>query len=197
MNCFHTPSSELPPLAPPENDKTALIMDTLERVQLDPESVLLVGSAALTLYGAQLDISSAPFTDYSRRPSDLDFLATPCYMEEVYRDGEYNGLSVARKVVSRTSTTVIRIGARDSDTLDTLQLPIDLLSTYIERGASGRHSKEAFNARQKKRFVRIGRPIDGTPIHVLRSKHLQRELKRRSTSEKALSDLRALNRALK
>jgi hypothetical protein len=86
-------SSEPTPLVPPDTEVAGRVMQTIDRADLDPEHVMLVGSAALALYGTHLSTYDPGLCRHvEERPGDVDFLSTTQYMEALYATGEHAGL---------------------------------------------------------------------------------------------------------
>lgn len=170
MALFQRNTTDHSPLIPAETLATEQIYGTLEHAPIDPEQVLLVGSAALALYGAVL---GGGMLD-ANRPGDLDFVATVEHMEDLYQQK----LGYERHI-PHSKSTVLRI--------DTPVLPIDLVSRY--RGGS----PTAYDEKLRRTMHAASRPLADTAFRVATPHLLQRELRRRQHNDsKARQDLIAL-----
>ena len=170
MSLFRRNTTDHSPLVPADTPATEHIYATLEHAPIDPEHVLLVGSAALALYGATLRDDSLGVP----RPGDVDFVATVEHMEDLYR--QKVGYE---RPIPHSKSTVLRI--------DTPVLPIDLVSRY--RGGS----PTAYDEKLRRTMHAASRPLADTAFRVATPHLLQRELRRRQHNDsKARQDLIAL-----
>ena len=171
----NTPEHQL--LQPGESAEADQVYATLEQAPVNPEEVLLVGSAALVLYGATLSSYDPVTARHAPRPGDVDFVATVDHMEDLYQQG------IGRpRPLAHSRSTVLRV--------DTPALPIDLISRY-HSGSSRRHDQKLYQT------IHASRSIAGTAIRIATPQHLIHELKgRRTLDPKASQDLAALQKAL-
>lgn len=161
------------------------IIESVEAAGLDLERCMLVGSAALALYG----ITLGPDEHGSPRPSDADLAASPFMMHELFEDGETStGVNVRLKD-NNSSRTTLRI---DTPSLRPDLLPIDLITRVNT-------SDEARNVRKfDKKFITQTLPqassiIPGTRIRLATPAHIAKDLKLGGVEDiKAANDLRKL-----
>lgn len=171
--------NELPHLTPANTEASATVLETIERLQLDPDETMVVGSAALALYGAILS-NYDPLTGESKpRPGDVDFASTASYMDHLYQNGTPTGLeAVIKPVVNRQTILRVETGA----------LPADVITRYDER-----HSMERYDARFRKVIAERSRRIEGTGMRIADYELIERELRSNAKfDQKAASDLAAL-----
>lgn len=170
--------AEYGPLIPPNTAAAEKVMATIDRVQLDPKQVMLVGSAALVLYGSRLHNDTII---ENSRPSDVDFLATTNYMESLNATGKHAGLLVTHK--PGYTNSVLR--------LDSEPLPVDLISNY-----RGDMPPSEFDQDRYALFAHVGRPLAGTAIRIASPEHIKRELRARRVdkSRRDLKDFKAASR---
>lgn len=175
-------SHEVQSLAPDDSDVSALIIETIDHLKLDPRETILLGSAALSLYGVTLDEHDAVSTPDSRRPSDLDFASTASYMNQLYTGGTPSGLRAELKTSHAPKYTILHI--------DTPAMPVDITTTY-QAGSPGmlKHDNKL-----RQRIERYAVPIDGTDMRVAAPNDLAKILKYNSSDPKARQDLAALRR---
>lgn len=177
-------SSEPTPLVPPDTEVAGRVMQTIDRADLDPEHVMLVGSAALALYGTHLSTYDPGLCRHvEERPGDVDFLSTTQYMEALYATGEHAGLAVTQRLGQSTGPVL---------QLDSTPLPIDLISRY-----KGGDSLVQFDKYRRELFARVGRPLAGTAIRIASPTHIKKELARRLVDLKARRDLEDFKVALR
>ena len=167
--------SESSPLVVADNEITRKIIETHDQyLQLDPERTMLVGSAAMALYGIHLS-DYDPLSDTKiTRPNDLDFAANPLYMEDVCANGTKKGL--AANVKSQGSDqTILRV--------DTPLLPADLITRFDDDG-----DIESFSRKFQAALDRNSRPVDGSELRIITPTKMLRELRRNSFDPKAAAD---------
>ena len=172
-------------LSPADSAASASIMETLECLQLDPRETILLGSAALTLYGVTLREYNSVSNPDSQRPSDLDFASTADYIEELYANGTTSGLHTEKKdprTHSRKYGAILRI--------DTPALPADITTTYKEKWAN----REQHDRRLRQRIERDGVQIDGANMRVASPQALAEILADISAVPKSRQDLSVLRR---
>ena len=116
MSLFKHHSEQLP-LQPADTEASERVLTTLERSNLDPHHILLVGSAALALYGVTL---SPDERTGASRPGDIDLLTTTHYAEQLYNTGK----GTVKDIVNRDHMTVLRFDAEP--------LPIDIITAPQE-----------------------------------------------------------------
>jgi hypothetical protein len=177
------------PSAVPFSLESEKVIDTIDFLRLDPEKTVLVGSAALALYGYDLHDHDPISGNYSPRPSDLDFATLPTYMNEIHADG-IHGLLAAPKPHLATLTgteTILRIPSEP--------LPADLISRY-NPDASLRRYEARFNRYWQHRSQELATP-KGTPFRIIGSRTLRHELSSRSglgkIDPKATIDLKLIS----
>lgn len=202
-----TKTFEAPGVVPPENEATKRVIETICSLELDPDQVLLIGSAALTLYGltmnpyagipsderpTQFDEEtgeqyvippqpSSPENARLSRPNDVDLAVSEPYIIDAYNN-------VVLKTVSKVPQDV-RSGHRGRRvlTLSTQPLRTDLI-------ASG-------NGRAFKKAHEQGRIIEGTQgIRIASPSLLKSELEYRAANggwgdPKARDDLNQIKSA--
>lgn len=173
-------------ITPADTPATEAILHTINHLQshegetLDPEKVVLVGSAALTLYGVQLQ--PAPHTPETPRPGDVD-LAT---------DMRYARLLEATGHVTKKHGNVSGISSGTVFTLNAdLPLPVDVIG----------REKPLFTT--KRPLTEVSIPIEGSDISIAPLSRIKRLLAIRERNERGMSgssagqDLRALHEHLR
>lgn len=172
------------PLTPPDNETTEHILATIEQLQLDKDEVMVVGSAALVLYGAKLNTYDPVFRRDTPRPGDVDFGSTPGYMEHLYQHGSPSGISGIVKPVGNRQTIL---------QFSTDHLPVDVITRYN----SDRHDIAEYDSRFRKLMRRHSRPLAGSSVGIADESYILHELRSHGRVDpKAAADLRAFRIAL-
>ena len=97
MAAFHrSNSSRLRRYSPERTDATDKVFGTIDQLKLDRDEVIIVGSAALALYGVTPP-SGHDAKKNKARPGDVDFVSTQGYYTELERNGTASGLSAKTK----------------------------------------------------------------------------------------------------
>lgn len=179
---FHC--SEHAPLRPAATPAAERVLETLERCDLNPEDTLLVGSAALALYGVTLSPhADRDVTNPVERPGDVDVLSTASYAEDVFDGREHAGFAVRKETENTNFATFLRVNSAP--------LRLDII-TYYKGGSMAR-----FDARFRARIARDSREIEGAHgIRVATERKLGQELAGRYRDPKAQRDLAELHRAI-
>lgn len=180
MGLFSRNKHETTPLIVPQSETTARIMATIEHLQLDQDEVVLVGSAALVLYGATLGQYDPIKDQYTERPGDVDFAASPEYMQKVFAEGAPSGTKPSRKDVHNNQTVV---------QIDTPYLSADLITRFQE----DRDDLSQYSTKFRQRLGKHSRPIAGTGYRIATSRSIEEELRRNFSDPKAQQDLAAFN----
>lgn len=168
------------PIIPIQSSKAEQVLATLELSGLDPEHTLLVGSAALTLYGAEL--LHDPLT-YKERPGDVDLQSTTSHAEALYAQGSYNNTPVRIKEnMNNHQTTVLQLAAEP--------LPIDLITAPQNSLAT-----DAYDSRLLRKIQSSPR-IDGSDFRVLSLQNIIRSKNILASDPKAANDLASARDAL-
>ena len=152
MALFKNKHHESTPLIPASSAEAEQVLATLERTDIDPTQVLLVGSAALALYGATLE---RDFTTGEPRPGDVDLLASTTYASQLYAAER----GTIKDLVNNNHLTVLRLSDGEPLPIDIITAPRDSLNT------------NAYDQRLYKR-IQEGRQIEGTDYRVLSLAHL-------------------------
>lgn len=179
MAAFHrSNSSRLRRYSPERTDATDKVFGTMEQLKLDRDEVILVGSAALALYGVTPPSGHDAKKDKAR-PGDVDFVSTLSYASELDMNGTPSGLTGhAKKNLSGPPILVI---------------PTRLLSADII--AHDRHASERSDKHFRQRIARDSVAVDGTNMRVATPAKLKQELASRARLDsKARADLVALRR---
>lgn len=171
------------PVVPPDTSKTAQILRTFEHSELDPSRVVLVGSAALYLYGAELETEERALLSAVHthgRPRDLDLAALPSYMRELEARAYNHGLlgSPGEETIGQT---IVKLKPVEPD-----DLPIDLITSFTQkRGNIEYHDRKFYKGMSKH-----SRPVVGTNMRITSPGVIEKELKRRARLDpKAAADL--------
>lgn len=168
--------SEQHPLTPANTPIASRILRTYELLGVDPDHAMLVGSAAMALYGITPSSYDPVLHAARERPSDLDLATDPLYMSDVFTHGTATGLSAIRKFVT-SPQTVLRV--------NTPEMPVDLITRFRD----GRNAIEQYSARFMHHLSQTSRPIDGSELRVITPTALLAELARNNLDPKAASDL--------
>lgn len=182
------------PLTPADSPAAERVLRTYELLELDYSQMMLVGSAALTLYGVEL----LPFdpidgeNTFAPRPSDLDFATRATYMQQLYDPAKPdtaqttpNGLAMRAKIM-----TAGRRGLH----ITTPELPVDLLSNFRD----GRDNLARYDAEFRRYLAANSRPVEGTTMRIITPEAMHTELLKRQRTgmdPKAATDLADLRRA--
>lgn len=164
---------KMPELPLTSNVSEHPIVGALEASSIDPEQVVLVGSAALALYGVGL---SQVDPDKSR-PEDIDLATSPLYISEVYKQGGFC------KKDELTRQTVIRQTQWASGSL-----PIELICRYRnDRGGGPAGYTQLF----AKFWAANSRSIPDSQFRIATTAVIAAELKNRVGSFRTILDLKA------
>jgi hypothetical protein len=165
------------------------IVDSAEHLGLDPERSVLVGSAALVLYGVQLPQVDALLDPSGEtvRPKDIDFTVNASYFIELHKNGQ---------TPSGAPVELLDDNANKQFTILTTKnhspshiLPADLLTRYTADYGSVRQFDRGF----QKHFRKHSTVIPGSNgLRIATPDYLKMSLKSRSVDFKYLDDLRAL-----
>jgi hypothetical protein len=177
------------PSAVPSSSESEKVIDTIDFLRLDPEKTILVGSAALALYGYDLHDYDPVLGNSSPRPSDLDFATLPTYMNEIHANG-INGLVAVPKPHLATLPGTETILTIPSEPLST-----ELISRY-NPDVSLRRYEARFNRYWQHRSQELTTP-KGTPFRIIGARTLRQELSSRSglgkIDPKATIDLKLIS----
>jgi|GEM_PF-6909202 len=190
MSIFKT-HQELSPLSPSDSEASQRVLRTHELLDLDDDQMILVGSAAMALYGIKL----SPFDPIdinqtmTPRPSDLDFATSPLYMQTLYDPGVPLGSHVTPSGhplhAEQLTNGLVKLR------IETPELPVDLLSGFRDERDSLTRFDEAF-----RRYTHANsRPVEGSTLRVITPRAMRRELAKRQRvglDPKAKSDLARL-----
>ena len=150
-----------------------LIIRTLEASPIDPEQVILVGSAALTLYGVDL-----PRVDPNKdRPEDIDLATSPIYISEVYMKGGFHEKD------ELTKQMIIRQAQCASGFL-----PIELICRYRNYRGGG---PAGYTQRFAKFWAANSQDIPGSRFHIATTAVIAAELENRAGSFRTILDQKA------
>lgn len=154
------------PLALPDNPKVERIVQTIEAANLDPEQVMLVGSAAITLYDIDLSWRNEQ-GEYEERPGDVDFSIALDYLYQIDHDGHPDGLPIAAKANNdKLSQNVLQV--------HTPFLPVDLITMHSTEKSKER--RKVLGDRFRASLQQHSRPIDGVNVRVATPQKLYRTL---------------------
>lgn len=166
-------------LIPAETPEAQSVLETIDHVGFDPEEVVLVGSAALALYGVKLP----PFPDKNSlpRPHDVDFRTT-------------NEFASAINPVTHPHLTLssqIRYAGETIDNYWTSYLSVDVITkqpwTSLKR--SDKRLREG---------IRNAPRIEGSHIRIVPAAHVEKRLRSRAaTDPKAAEDLYGLREKIR
>lgn len=171
--------NDLKPLEPADTPETERILNTLEKIAINPDEVMLVGSAAMALYGIRLYPVDPLTNKYHQRPSDIDFASTASYMEQLHGDRQLSQYVVTRKP-DIGNQTILRVASDP--------MPIDLITRF--RDGSG---MEAYDQRFRAQMIKKSRPLQGSVVRVATLDTLYHSLKSNSRFDrKAIHDLNSL-----
>lgn len=165
MGLFSKRNNNTAPLIPADTPAARKVVETLQSIDLDPNEVMLVGSAALALYGVELALVADPIRDYAtpkERPGDLDFLSTVHYIEQLYAHGTQRLPKFTKKsddsgLSTHNTATIIRAPAVTKDTL-----PIDIITPFQET----RHNPNTLDKKLRERIL-ASRAIAGTAFRAI------------------------------
>jgi len=163
------------------------IIDSADQLGLDPEHSVLVGSAALVLYGVQLP-QLDPLSPNKNvvRPSDVDFSVDASHFIELYDNGHTpGGAPVEFKADNANKRfSILTAGARPKSQA----LPADLITRYSADYGSVRR----FDRNFQKHYRKNSTVIPGTNgLRVATPEYLKQTLKTQSIDPKYLADLQA------
>lgn len=182
------------PIVPIDTDINRRIMQTLESLQLDPQEVMLVGSAALTLHGVELLPYSAPGEHPSRalvRPTDIDLASTASYMERVNSVGTPSGFRFSRKPTEQAynAQTILRsVGGYEAPTM-----PVELITRFREN----RDDIARYDRKFRERIQNAGRPLGDTALRIISLEAAAKDISAAARYEpKAQQDLTAIRQHL-
>jgi hypothetical protein len=138
------------------------VIGTAERLDLDPAQAVLVGSAALLMYGVQL-----PENYGAQRPSDVDLsVSTALYNQLAEAEATPSGLPVVDGNNRNLPSNIFTIPAGNSDAL-----PVDVINRFKPRGM-------VTVAEYDKRFAeKPYNVIDGTNLRIATLGQIYRELR--------------------
>lgn len=170
---FSTPTE----IVPIDNKTSELILSSIEKSRLDLTQVKLVGSAALALYGVELQIDPMK-NDLSSRPGDVDFITHPEYFGQLSARPDSN-LKDSRAF---SSQLIQRI---DGD-----GLPIDIITSFDNT----KHNVDKFT-RAFHKNIASSPLVAGTQIRVASPDDLHKELRKNATpyDPKTVNDLRSFD----
>lgn len=152
------------------------IIDTIRSADLDPQQYMLVGSAALTLYGIDLINHQTNL----QRPHDVDLAVTAALYKELLENKQSpSGLRVGTKkkyvgnFIPGNSQHILQ--ARP-DKIDSSLLPIDLITRY-----KSDFTVDEYDAGVRRHFDKNSHTIPGTNgIRIASLGHIATELVRNS-----------------
>ena len=154
-------------------------METINQLGLVRDEVILVGSAALTLYGVHLFADPLLEEDKKPRPGDVDFVSTLEYASHLALSGLGNSLPVKIK----NNAVGRRILKIDSQPLTADIIPHDI------------HASTRADRSFRKKIATHSVAIDGTDIRVATPEKLHQQLSRQHRLDrKAASDKAMLRR---
>jgi hypothetical protein len=176
INIAHEPSDSLP----------RLVVDTIDRLQLDPEDFVVVGSAAPVLYG--VTPPQQP-DDKGPRPGDVDLAATHHLFSSLYEQGQTpSDVAMEPKIDHVGTRQMILRGHSDASLL-----PVDIITRFN----ADRHKPAKYDNGFRKHFQANSIVVPGTEngIRVASPAHITRELKSYSRFDaKAADDLATLQK---
>jgi hypothetical protein len=171
------------------------IVSSVERLGLDPERSVIVGSAALVLYGVDLpQMDAALYQDDMKRPGDVDISVDATQFIELFDNGHTpTGIPAAVKP-DKSSKRFSTIRA-DADA-QTGSLPVDLITRYsVDYGSINRFDRNFRKHNQANSLVMPG--TDG--IRIITPEQLKKTLQHNTSfgtfsDRKYQDDLNALLR---
>lgn len=171
------------------------IVRSIERLDIDPSRFVVVGSAALKLYGIKLPnfntlsrYGNQEDSATTERPGDVDLNTQASLLQELYEAGATpSGAPIKLKQQADPNQTILAV-ERD-ETADTL--PVDMITRYKpERG-----SIEKYDAKMKHYYASHSVVVPGADgIRVASPDHLKKNLRRNSSDPKYRDDLDAFLR---
>ncbi|MFZ1802263.1 MAG: hypothetical protein WAW62_00900 [Candidatus Saccharimonas aalborgensis] len=177
MVFFGSRRSHNAPFIPADTPAAEQVLRSAEYLGLDPSQTMLVGSAALCLYGVELDTYDRLTKQQRPRPSDLDYASTPLYMNQLARHGTPTGLQPQLKHTLNPRQTVL--------TINTPELPADIITRFQPE----RDDLLSYHARFLAYLERHSRPVEGTALRIITQHALIKELQRNSLDPKIAHDL--------
>lgn len=186
MGFFRKTNRTLESLTPANTPAARKVMDTLRSLEgrIDPNEVMLVGSAALVLHGVKLHSFDDPISGESgkNRPGDLDFTATVEHMDALFARGDF---TLKDNRDSHNMQTVLR-----SDAQTVNELPVDVITRYQD----GRHNPDRYDASLRK-HIATARIIGDTAFRIVSLQEAISSLQTSFNDPKAQLDLAAARRA--
>lgn len=187
----------LPPLTPADTEAASKVLETIQSLELDPDELVLVGSAAIALYGLTLRSDRSPIPtplgqpdiqpEPKLRPGDVDLLATGAFASQLYEQGHLSGHAL------HVGGHSARIGDAVLRTDSTVPLPVEVIvDKAAARSPLGRYSRKFsayMDAHSRPIAGLAGGPRVATPYMI------REDLYQRSTAldTKATSDLNQFN----
>lgn len=182
------------PLSADDSDSRRKIVKTVEALQLDPDKITLVGSAAMHMYGIDPPFIHDRLKIDQRlgsRPYDIDLVVPSIYWNDLARAEETpNGLPLTRRLPDTShkapfDINVLKFSAENYPDL----FPVDIFTDFIGRTREDgiRHDAKLEQIREKHSHA-----IPGTDIRVLSLGRIATMLRRRGPDPKARSDLEAI-----
>ncbi len=177
-------------------------MRTLDELrELNPAEVMLVGSAALALYGANLPQYDSLTGKSGTRPGDIDLATTGQYTDDLYQLGisTPGGITYAERrpqdIEAEQGGPPIH-SSRRRDTilqLHGLSMPVDVITGYHD-GDNLQRYDDAF----RRIIARNSVPLQGSAVRIATPKYMKDHLSLRARGGdlKAQSDLRSFSQAL-
>ncbi|QQS21557.1 hypothetical protein IPM09_03455 [Candidatus Saccharibacteria bacterium] len=165
------------PLVPADTPTAERVLRSAEYLGLDPSQTMLVGSAALCIYGVELDTNDPLIQQSWPRPSDLDFASTPLYMNHLAAHGTPTGLEAHLKPTHNPSQTIL--------TISTKELPADIITRF----RPGRDNLLSYHKRFLAYLEQHSRPVEGTAIRIITQPAALKELQSHSLDPKVARDL--------
>ena len=173
-------SLNLPDTARFESDSIERrIISSVEQLDIDLARSVLVGSAALKLYGVELP---------GNRPGDVDLTLDASQFIELYEARKTpSGLSLAPMVENRNPKfSILEIPG------DQARLPVDAITQFDARTTSQAHYDKKFQAHYQKHAVTLP---GASGVRIATPDYLRRTLKAQSGDPKHRADLAAFERA--
>ncbi len=163
--------------SPDHSNTTSRILRTAEELSLVRDEVILVGSAALALYGVYLAADPLRPTSRTPRPGDADFVSTLGYAQHLAQEGTPTGL-VGRRKPNVSGPPILQIATRE--------LSADIIP-------HNPHASDRMDQQFRERIDRESVEVDGSNLRVATPQKLAQELRGRArVDRKAASDLNAL-----
>lgn len=186
MGLFRKTNKMLEPLIPANTPVAHKVMETLRSLEgrIDPDEVMLVGSAALVLYGVRLHSFDDPISGRSgkNRPGDLDFTATVEHMDTLFARGDF---TLKENIDPHTIQTVLHSDARTPN-----ELPVDVITRYQD----GRQDPSKYDTALRK-HIRTAHTIGSTAFRIISLDEAISSLQSSFKDPKAQLDLAAARQA--